>query len=77
MSESAKTTTFIAVALVALLAGWASRPTSVDVNVASLRGENLTKGFTDPGEARRLKIVEFNEAAATLREFEVAEEDGL
>jgi hypothetical protein len=45
--------------------------------VASLRGENLTKGFTDPGEARRLKIVEFNEAAATLREFEVAEEDGL
>jgi len=77
MSETAKTTTFIAVALVALVAGWASRPTSVDVNVASLRGENLTKGFTDPGEARRLKIVEFNEAAATLREFEVAEEDGL
>jgi hypothetical protein len=77
MSESAKTMTFIAVALVALLAGWASRPTSVDVNVASLRGENLTKGFTDPGEARRLKIVEFNEASATLREFEVAEEDGL
>ena len=77
MSESAKTTTFIAIALVALVAGWASRPTSVDVNVGTLVGENLTKGFTDPGEARRLKIVEFNEASATLQEFEVAEEDGL
>jgi len=77
MSESAKTTTFIAVALVALLAGWASRPRPVEVNVGSLVGENLTKGFTDPGEARRLKIVEFNEASATLQEFEVAEEDGL
>ncbi|MEX2092602.1 MAG: DUF4340 domain-containing protein [Pirellulales bacterium] len=77
MSESAKTTTFIAVALVALVAGWASRPASVEVNVASRVGEDLTQGFTDPGEAKRLKIVEFNEDSATLREFEVAEEDGL
>ena len=77
MSETAKTNIFIAVALVALLAGWATRPAPIEVNVTSLVGENLTKGFTDPGEAKRLKIVEFNEASATLREFEVAEENGL
>ena len=47
------------------------------MNVGSRVGEDLTKGFTDPGEAKRLKIVEFNEDSATLREFEVAEEDGL
>jgi hypothetical protein len=77
MSETTKTMTFLAVALVALVAGWASRPASVEVNVASRLGEDLTEGFTDPAEAKRLKIVEFNEDSATLREFEVAEADGL
>lgn len=77
MSETAKTMTFLAVAAVALLAGWVSRPASVEVNVASRVGEDLTPSFTDPAEAKQLKIVEFNEDSATLREFEVAEQDGL
>ena len=77
MSESAKTMAFVAVALVALLAGWATRPAPAKLDVDSLIGADLTKGFTDPGEAKRLKIVEFDEDSATLREFEVAEEDGL
>jgi hypothetical protein len=77
MSETAKTLSFLAVALVALIAGWASQPRIVDENVASRVGEDLTRDFTDPAEAKRLKIVEFNEDSATLREFEVAEEDGL
>ena len=77
MTESVKTSLFIGVALVALLAVWASRPSQVTVNVESRIGEDLTQGFTDPGAAKRLKIVEFNEDSATLREFEVAEVDGL
>ncbi len=77
MSETAKTLSFLAVAAVALIAGWASQPRIVDENVASRVGEDLTQDFTDPGEAKRLKIVQFNEDSATLREFEVAEEDGL
>ncbi len=77
MSETAKTMSFIAVALVALLAGWATRPVPVEVDVASRVGQDLTQNFTDPGEAKRLKITEFNEDSATLREFEVAEVDGL
>lgn len=77
MTESVKTSIFIGVALVALLAGWASRPKQVTVNVESRVGQDLTQGFTDPGAAKRLKIVEFNEDSATLREFEVAEVDGL
>jgi hypothetical protein len=47
------------------------------VNVASRVGEDLTQQFTDPGAAKQLKIVEFDEDSATLREFEVAEVDGL
>lgn len=77
MTESVKTSLFIGVALLALLAGWASRPKQVTVNAESRVGQDLTQGFTDPGAAKRLKIVEFNDASATLREFEVAEVDGL
>jgi hypothetical protein len=77
MSETAKTLTFLAVAAVALLAGWASQPRIVNENVGSRVGQVLSEGFTDPAEAKRLKITAFNEDSATLREFEVAEEDGL
>lgn len=77
MTEPVKTSLFIGVALVALLAGWASRPKQVTVNAESRVGQDLTQNFTDPGAAKRLKIVEFNEDSATLREFEVAEVDGL
>jgi hypothetical protein len=77
MSEMAKTFTFLGLALVSLVAAWATKPASADLDVASLVGQDLTKGFTDSTEAKRLRIVDFNEATATLREFEVAEEDGL
>lgn len=77
MSETAKTLTFIAIALVALAAGWATRPSSTELDVDSLIGTELTPEFSDPGDAKRLRIAEFNEASATLRQFEVAEEDGL
>ncbi|MGD9636381.1 MAG: DUF4340 domain-containing protein [Pirellulales bacterium] len=77
MTESVKTSLFIGVALVALLAGWASRPKQVTVNVESRINQDLSQNFTDSGAAKRLKIVEFNETSATLREFEVAEVDGL
>jgi hypothetical protein len=77
MSETAKTLTFIAIALVALTAGWVTRPSSTELDVDSLIGADLTPEFSDPADAKRLRIAEFNEASATLRQFEVAEEDGL
>lgn len=77
MTESIKTMLFLGVACIAIVAGWASRPSQNTVNVASRVGEDLTQQFTDPGAAKQLKIVEFDEDSATLREFEVAEVDGL
>jgi hypothetical protein len=47
------------------------------LDVGSLVGETLTKKFSSAEDAKRLKIVRFDEDTATLREFEVAEEDGL
>jgi len=77
MSELNKTMAFVAVALVSLIAAWATQPSTAELDVQSLVGEELAKNFTDPAEAKRLRIVEFNEDTATLREFEVAEENGL
>ena len=77
MSEVAKTISFLAVACVALHVAWASRPSTAEVDVQSLVGQNLTEGFTDPDEAKRLRISQFDEDSATLREFSVADENGL
>jgi hypothetical protein len=77
MSEMTKTMMFVAVALGALGAGWVTRPSSAVLDVKTLVGEVLAKNFTDPGEAKRLRVVKFDEDSATLRDFEVAEQDGL
>jgi Domain of unknown function (DUF4340) len=77
MNEMTKTITFVAVALVSLAAGWATRPSTAVLDVKTLVGEVLAKNFTDPAEAKRLRVVKFNEDSATLRDFEVAEQDGL
>jgi hypothetical protein len=77
MSENAKTITFVVVGLLAIVVGLVTRPTSAELDVETLVGENLTKAFDSPDEAKRLRIVRFNEETATLREFEVAEQDDL
>src|SRR5262245_38445007 len=77
MSENAKTITFVVVGLCAVLLGLASRPSSSEVDETSLAGTNLTKDFSDADAAKRLRVVRFDEDTATLREFEVAEQDGV
>lgn len=77
MSENAKTLTFVGVGLVALVIGMLSAPSSAEVDDASLAGVNLTKDFDNPEAAKRLRIVRFDADADKVREFEVAEQDGL
>jgi hypothetical protein len=77
MTENAKTITFVVVGLVAVGLGLYSRPTSAELDEQSLIGVNLTDEFDSTDEAKRLRIVRFDEDTATLREFEVAEQDGL
>ncbi len=77
MSETTKTIAFVALGLIAIGAGLFTRPTSADLDVETLVGTELTKKFSSPEDATRLRIVRFDEETATLRDFEVAEEDGL
>ena len=77
MSENAKTITFVLVGLLAIAIGIVSAPSSAEVDEGTLVGTDLTKAFDAPEAARRLRIVRFDEDTATLREFEVAEQNGL
>ena len=76
MSENAKTMTFVGIGIAAVLVALFARPSSADLNTDDLVNQNLTRKFTSPDDAKRLKIVSFNEDTATLREFEVAEGEG-
>ena len=77
MTENTKTIAFVVVGMLAIGVGLLSAPSSAEVDEASLTGVNLTKAFDTPDAAKRLRIVRFDEDTATLREFEVAEQDGL
>ncbi|HEX3601034.1 MAG TPA: DUF4340 domain-containing protein [Lacipirellulaceae bacterium] len=77
MSENAKTVTFVLVGVVAIAIGIFSAPTAAEVDENSLVGKDLSETFHDPEVAKRLRIVRFDEDTATLRQFEVAEKDGL
>jgi hypothetical protein len=77
MSENAKTITFVAVGLCAIVLGLVTAPSSAEVDEESYSGMNLTKAFDSPEAAKRLRIVRFDEDAGRIREFDVAEQDGL
>jgi hypothetical protein len=77
MSENAKTTTFVVIGMLAVVVGLVSQPKSAELEDDQLIGQNLTNEFDSPDEAKRLRIVRFDEATASLSNFEVAEKDGL
>jgi len=77
MSENAKTLAFVLVGLVAVTVGLLSAPSTAEMDDSSLVGVTLTKDFDNPEEAKRLRIVRFDADADKLREFEVAEQDGV
>lgn len=76
MKESTQTLLFILAAVASVLAASWSRPTDVTYRVDDLIGKPLFTPF-EPEEATAMRIVRFDEATATAREFEVAEEKGV
>src|SRR6476660_9392014 len=77
MSENAKTITFVAVGLVAIVLGIATAPSSAELDKETLVGKNLTEKFSSPEVAKRLRVVRFDDDTSKPREFEVAEQNGL
>lgn len=76
MSEATKTLTFVAVTFVACLAAYFSQPTSAEFNVEEEVGQAIFPDF-ETAKAKRLKVTRFDEEAATLSAFEVAQQGAL
>lgn len=78
MQEQHKTLTFVLVAAIAALVAWEPwRPSLSTSNVPEGVGEKLFPEFKDPLAARSLEVVTFNEEDATLRDFKVAQQNGV
>ena len=76
MSESAKTTIFIVLALLAVGAAYFVDRPSEAVNVTSLVGTTLNDDF-EVDTPKRLQIVKFDRPTAETKQFEVASQDGV
>jgi len=78
MQEQHKTLTFVLVAAIAALVAWEPwRPSLSTSNVPEGVGEKLFPEFKDPLAAKSLEVVTFNEEDATLRDFKVAQQNGV
>ncbi|HEY2894408.1 MAG TPA: DUF4340 domain-containing protein [Pirellulales bacterium] len=78
MKEQHKTLTFVLVAAIAGLVAWEPwRPSLLTSNVPEGVGEKLFPEFKDPLAAKSLEVVTFNEEDATLRDFKVAQNNGV
>jgi hypothetical protein len=78
MEQLIRTLVFVGVAaVVGLAALFATWPAAETADSNSVIGQPLFPKFDDPQAARRLEIVTFDENTAKLREFQVAQVDGL
>ncbi len=76
--ESKKTLIYVLVAGMALLVAWEPwRPAPADTSVPERVGQKLFPDFSNPLAAKSLEVMTFNEADATLRDFKVAQQNGL
>jgi hypothetical protein len=76
MNETSKTLTFLGVAAAACVAAYLSTPTTAEFDASDEVGKPLTKAF-DVEKAKRMKITRFDEDAAILSNFEVAQKGRL
>ena len=74
MNEFTKTVLFIVVAVIILVLAFSTKPSTADLDLDTLVGDKKIGDF-DPEDAKRLRIVTFDEDTATLRDFEVAQDD--
>jgi hypothetical protein len=78
MEQLTRTLVFIGVAaVISLAAVYVTWPAAETVGRESNVGQPLFPKFDDPQAARRLEIVTFDENTSELREFQVAQKNGL
>lgn len=76
MKESNQTLCFLGAAAATVLLAIFTQPSDATFDIAQLAGTMINPAF-NAEEAKSLSIVRFNEESATLRQFEVSEEEGV
>ncbi|HTQ37478.1 MAG TPA: DUF4340 domain-containing protein [Pirellulales bacterium] len=77
MNENTKTISFVVAAAAVLLLAWAFRPVPPPLVTNELVGKSLFPDLDDPLKAKRMRIVTFDESTSQVREFEVAQVNGV
>ncbi len=76
MSETTKTSIFLALALVLVALAAYTRPAIPEIQMDAMIGKNLFPKFTNPLDVKKLEIVRQN-ASGAKEEFRIAELDGV
>ncbi|QDT25813.1 hypothetical protein Enr10x_11110 [Gimesia panareensis] len=78
MNETTRTLTFVGIAVVALIAAFVTDRASQPVELTGYEnvGQEFYPDFTDPTQARSLRVVSYDEDSATLKVFNVEFKDG-
>ena len=78
MNQNARTMLFVAVAAVAAIGAWATRPSAARITPDDeIINKPLAPDFTDPLAARSMEIVDFDEATGEPKIFKVAQVNGI
>jgi len=77
MNENTKTISFLITAAAVLLLAWALRPAPPPAATDQMVGKSLFPELDDPLKAKRMRIVTFDEGTSQVREFEVAQANGV
>lgn len=72
MSEIAKTTSFVVVAVLAGAVAWFTQPQTWQTEPEDMKNQMLFSDFQDPLAATSLEIVQYDEDTASVRPFKVA-----
>jgi hypothetical protein len=75
-NESIRTAAFVAAAAALVIAAAVFEPESRPPEILSDQGEPFYPKFTDPREVKTIEVVDYDEATATARPFQVAFEKG-
>ena len=76
MRETVKTSAFAAAALAIALAAAVMEPAAVSPGILSDQGEPFYPEFKDPAAVRAIEVVDYDEATATARPFQVKFQNG-
>lgn len=77
MSQIAKTSVLVVIAIVLVLLAWVTAPSAPELERFSDQGEPFYPDFTDPLKAATLEVIDYDEESGSARPFKVQVKDDV